>query len=148
MSFPLVPGTHQRLPNCLVVTRTANDVNARIVGQRCPGRKQPNAVNPVRALRSGNGNHPLGLIDGTECGTPNSSIVEWRIQMIEPQNAHGRRIVGNDRQISVTGERLDGVAKHYFPTSQSRQSARLPWPTRGPRSATRCDQNARVSDQR
>ena len=51
--------------------------------------------------------HCLGLIDRAEKCPPHRRIMEGRMQIVEAQDAHGCRILGNHGDIAVAGERLE-----------------------------------------
>ena len=61
---------------------------------------------PERAIGAGDRGHRLGLVDRAEQCPPYRDIIEGRMQMVEARDAHGRRKVGNHRDVAVAGERL------------------------------------------
>jgi hypothetical protein len=70
---------------------------------------------PERAIGAGDRGHCLGLVDRTEQCLAHRHIVEGRMQMVEAQDAHGCRKLGDDSDVAITGERLDLVGERDLP---------------------------------
>ena len=70
---------------------------------------------PECPIGAGDRGHCLSLIDSAEQCSPHRHIIKGRKQMVEAQDARGRRILGNYSNIAVAGERLDLVVERHLP---------------------------------
>jgi len=82
---------------------------------------------PKSAIGAGNRCHRVGLVDRAEQCPPHRHVIEGRMQVVEAQDTHRCRIMGNHGDIAVAGESLPPDRLAAAPTNRSLQHAARPF---------------------
>jgi hypothetical protein len=99
--FTVIASARQRLPNCRVIARPAQDFDPGIIGKRRSVGEETDAVVPELAIGANDRSHCLGVIDRAERRLAHPHIIEGRMQMVETQDAHGRREMRNHGNVAL-----------------------------------------------
>ena len=66
---------------------------------------------PERVISTGDCSHSFGLVDRAEQRLSHRRVIEGRMQMVEAYCAHGCGVLGDNRDVAITGERLNLIGE-------------------------------------
>ena len=111
----LVAGLGQCLLRRGMIARPLQHLDAGLVGERRAGREDADAVIAVGRVLAGQRDHRLILVDRGEQRAPHRRVVEWRIELVEAQNAHGRHVMRDACHIAVARNLREQIARRRLP---------------------------------